>query len=284
MLTEATLDFPDEEIDLLRETDARGELARVRHDLAALVARARQGQLLREGVRVALIGRPNVGKSSLLNQLAGDEVAIVTPIPGTTRDAIRQEIEVQGVPLHVIDTAGLREAADEVERIGIARTWRVASEADVAVLIVEAARGVDVEEQIILGRLPTALRVIVVHNKIDLSGAAAGRFLRDGREHVYLSAKTGEGVDLFGTALLDTVGGQGESNEAFTARERHVRALLQARDHLAKAAEHVDARTTAIELFAEELRLAQQALTAITGEFSADDLLGEIFSRFCIGK
>ena len=284
MFTEATLDFPDEDVEFLREADARGQLATLREGLSMLAAQARQGRLLREGVHVVLIGRPNVGKSSLLNRLAGEEIAIVTPHAGTTRDAIRQAIEIRGVPLHLIDTAGLREAGDLVERIGIERTWRAIAHADLAILIVDDQLGIDAADRAILERLEPALPRIVVHNKIDLTQHPPERTQDDAAQQVYLSAKTGAGIDLLRAAVLDAIGAGPAPDEAFIARERHVRALQEAGIHLALASDHAETQTMPVELLAEELRLAQEALSAITGEFTADDLLGEIFSRFCIGK
>jgi tRNA modification GTPase len=275
MLVEATLDFPEEEIDFLQQADAFGRLDAIDATLREVRAQARQGALLREGLTVVLIGQPNVGKSSLLNRLAGFEAAIVTEIAGTTRDTVREAIQIQGVPLHVIDTAGLRETEDAVERLGIARTWEALEKADAALLLVDAAHGLTDEERMILTRLPAIPR-ITVHNKIDLydeSPRATG-------EQVWLSAKTGAGMDLLQRKLLELAGWQASGEGAFMARSRHLDALGRAASHLQRARE----AKAQLELFAEELRLAQSALSEITGEFSADDLLGEIFSSFCIGK
>ena len=275
MLVEATLDFPEEEIDFLQQADAFGRLDAIDATLREVRAQARQGALLREGLTVVLIGQPNVGKSSLLNRLAGFEAAIVTEIAGTTRDTVREAIQIQGVPLHVIDTAGLRETEDAVERLGIARTWEALEKADAALLLVDAAHGLSKEEQTILTRLPAIPR-ITVHNKIDLYDESP----RVVGEEVWLSAKTGAGMDLLQQKLLELAGWQASGEGAFMARSRHLDALGRAASHLQRARE---ARAQ-LELFAEELRLAQSALSEITGEFSADDLLGEIFSSFCIGK
>ncbi len=275
MLVEATLDFPEEEIDFLQQADAFGRLDAIDASLREVRAQARQGALLREGMTVVLIGQPNVGKSSLLNRLAGFEAAIVTEVAGTTRDTVREAILIQGVPLHVIDTAGLRETVDPVERLGIARTWEAVERADAALLLVDAAHGLTAEEQTILSRLPAIPR-LTVHNKIDLfaeSPRAAG-------DDVWLSAKTGAGMDLLQRKLLELAGWQASGEGAFMARSRHLDALGRAAAHLRRARE----ATARLELFAEELRLAQSALSEITGEFSADDLLGEIFGSFCIGK
>ena len=275
MLVEATLDFPEEEIDFLRDADAFGRLDAIDASLAAVRAQAKQGVLLREGLTVVLIGQPNVGKSSLLNQLAGFEAAIVTEIAGTTRDTVREAIQIQGVPLHLIDTAGLRDTDDAVEKIGIARTWAAVEKADVALLLVDAAHGLGEREAAILQRLPEVAR-LTLHNKIDVTFDAP-RVVGD---EIWLSARTGAGVDLLRDKLLETAGWQAAGEGAFMARARHLDALSRAAGHLAAARESA----AQLELFAEELRLAQAALSEITGEFTADDLLGEIFSKFCIGK
>lgn len=275
MLVEATLDFPEEEIDFLRDADAFGRLDAIDASLRAVRSQARQGVLLREGLTVVLIGQPNVGKSSLMNQLAGFEAAIVTEIAGTTRDTVREAIQIQGVPLHIIDTAGLRDTDDAVEKIGIARTWDAVGKADVALLLVDAAHGVGEREVAILQRLPGMAR-LTLHNKIDVT-LDAPRAVGD---EIWLSAKTGAGVELLREKLLEAAGWQAVGEGAFMARARHLDALGRAAGHLAAAR----AAAAQLELFAEELRLAQAALSEITGEFTADDLLGEIFSKFCIGK
>ena len=285
MLTEATLDFPDEEIDFIEAADALGQAASLRARVAQILQRARQGQLLREGLQVVLIGQPNVGKSSLLNRLARADVAIVTPIAGTTRDAVRQQVEIAGVALHIVDTAGVRDmdAADEVERLGIARTWTAAANADCALLVVDDRVGITAGDEAILRRLSSLPRLIV-HNKIDLSGGRARTQVRQGVTHVWASARTGEGTPLLESALLELAGWEATVPEQFLARERHVLALQAAQRHLDAVQPLLARSPPALELVAEELRLAQVALAAITGEFTADDLLGEIFSRFCIGK
>ncbi|SAK40157.1 tRNA modification GTPase TrmE [Caballeronia catudaia] len=285
MLVEATLDFPEEEIDFLEAADARGKLARIRERLDTVLADARQGALLREGLSVVLAGQPNVGKSSLLNALAGAELAIVTPIAGTTRDKVAQTIQVEGIPLHIIDTAGLRDTQDEVERIGIERTWGEIERADVVLHLLDAREGVTPEDHAIAARFPAGVPVVRVMNKTDLAGAPA--VVRDGASRareVNLSAKTGDGISLLRDELLKIAGWQAGAESVYLARERHLIALRESRDHLALAAEHADQRSQALDLFAEELRLAQDNLNAITGEFTSDDLLGVIFSRFCIGK
>ncbi|HET7097284.1 MAG TPA: tRNA uridine-5-carboxymethylaminomethyl(34) synthesis GTPase MnmE, partial [Casimicrobiaceae bacterium] len=290
MFTEATLDFPDEDIDFLRAADARGKLEAIAAQVASVLARAKQGALLREGLTVVLIGRPNVGKSSLLNQLAGDAVAIVTPIAGTTRDALHSQIEIAGIPLTIVDTAGLRPTEDPIETLGIERTRAAIGRADVALVLIDASAGDDVTaaDRAILAGLPTELHCIIVHNKIDLAGVSAKVETRtptaaSGAEtHVFLSAKTGSGIELLRQEILALAGAHEDMEGAFLARERHLQALREASLHLAAAARHLAAAKPPLELFAEELRTAQIALAAIVGEFSSDDLLGAIFSRFCI--
>jgi tRNA modification GTPase len=290
MFTEATLDFPEEDLDFLRAAHAQGKLAAIRAQLAQVAARARQGALLREGLAVVLVGAPNVGKSSLLNQLAGDEVAIVTPIAGTTRDTVMREIEIHGIPLTVIDTAGLRPTDDPIETLGIERTWAAVGTADLVLVLVDArtASPPGAADASVLAAMPATLPRIVVHNKIDLAGMAPKVELQDDdgvlRRHVLLSAKTGAGLDLLRHEILAQAGAHEDMEGAFLARERHLAALRDADTRLAAAAHHLNAAPAALELFAEELRGAQVALAAITGGFTADDLLGAIFSRFCIGK
>jgi tRNA modification GTPase len=279
MLVEATLDFPEEEIDVIRDTDAAERLARFQAALDELRARARQGSVLRKGIHVVLAGLPNAGKSSLMNALAGVERAIVTDVAGTTRDVLRESILVEGVPLHIIDTAGLRESDDKVERIGIDRAWEEIGRADVVLQMVDSRGGLTAADHAIGVRLPTAAERIVVENKIDLAGLAPARFEEGGRVHLRLCAKSGEGVELLRCELLRVAGWQG-GEDAVLARERHLLALAHASERSALAGR----RLGQLELCAEELRLAQEALASITGAFSADDLLGEIFSRFCIGK
>jgi tRNA modification GTPase len=284
LLVEATLDFPEEEIDFLQQADARGQLGAIVTALDAVLATARQGALLREGLRVVLAGQPNVGKSSLLNALAGAELAIVTPVPGTTRDRVSESIQVEGVPLHITDTAGLRHdehAADEVERIGIGRSWGAIGGADLVLFLHDLTRtgspDYDAAEAGIAARLPPGVSVIDVYNKADASGAPADGVLA-------VSARTGAGLDTLRGALLEHAGWQAAPEGLFIARARHVRALQLAAEHLAQAGAHIDSTSPELDLLAEDLRQAHAALGAITGAFSADDLLGEIFGRFCIGK
>jgi tRNA modification GTPase len=272
-LVEAMLDFPDEQVNSLHCDDAAARLARVKAALDEVLARSRQGSLLRAGIHVVIAGRPNVGKSSLLNRLAGEERAIVTPIAGTTRDALREAIQIEGVPLIVVDTAGLRAAQDEVERLGIERTQRELARADVVLEIFDAS-----DVQPALGDLPVGAARVAVYNKIDL----APDFTPPESEPaaILVSAKTGAGLEALRQTILRAAGWSATGESVFLARERHLRALDEARKHLAQAASEVDRW----EFFAEELRLGQLALASITGEFTADDLLGEIFARFCIGK
>ena len=269
-LVEAMLDFPEEEVDPLHAQDAAARLARVREALDAVLAKSRQGSLLRTGVHVVLAGRPNVGKSSLLNRLAGDERAIVTPVPGTTRDALREPVQIEGVPLVLVDTAGLRRDADAIERLGMEQTRRELESADVVLVVHEAGSEAGAPED-----LPQQALRIDVYNKIDLAPG-----FRVPGDAVGVSAKTGAGLDRLRQAILEAAGWSATGESVFLARERHLRALEGARGHLSGAATEL----RRWELFAEELRLAQVALGAITGEVRADDLLGEIFARFCIGK
>ena len=287
MLVEATLDFPEEEIDFLQKADAQGQLDGLQVQLAQVLVRTRQGALLREGIRVVIAGQPNAGKSSLLNALAGAELAIVTPIAGTTRDVVQQTIQIEGVPLHVIDTAGLREGedVDAVERIGIERAWGQIEQADAVLFLHDLTRmgeaAYAAADQEIAGtlaqRVPAAVPVVDIWNKADAVQFAD-------REGVVLSAKTGAGLQALRQRLLQEAGWQQASEGLYIARERHVQALLRVREHLEMAQLHLAARAQSLDLLAEELRQAQNALNEITGEFSADDLLGVIFSSFCIGK
>jgi tRNA modification GTPase len=285
-LIEATLDFPDEEIDFLHTADAGGRLARLAAQLTAIQRRSQQGALLRDGLNLVLVGAPNVGKSSLLNRLAGEEVALVTPIAGTTRDRIAQPIQVRGIPVNVIDTAGLRPTEDEVEKLGIARTLAEIERADAVLHLVDAAaREYDAPVLAqVRGRIGAGVPLLTVFNKIDLIGETP----RVQGERVWLSAKTGVGLDGLQQALLAAAGWEEDSGAetVYLARERHLHALAQATQHLAQAQMQIESGYAGaqLELFAEELRLAGTALGAITGAVSADDLLGQIFSRFCIGK
>ena len=286
-LVEATLDFPEEEIDFLQRANARERLAAIAAAIDTVLDRARQGSLLREGIKVVIAGLPNVGKSSLLNALAGAELAIVTPIAGTTRDKVSQTIQIEGVPLHITDTAGLRGdpgSADEVERIGIGRAWEAIDEADAVLFVRDLTRigeaAYDTEEAAIATRLAGAKdRLVHVFNKADL------RPVRDlPSESIALSARTGEGLPELRARLIALAGWHAQPEGVFIARARHVHALERTRSHVSIASDGLDQPAPALELLAEELRLAHEALGEITGQFSADDLLGEIFGRFCIGK
>ena len=286
MLVEATLDFPDEEIDFLQEADAIGQLGALKIQLDAVQQRARQGALLREGIKVVIAGQPNAGKSSLLNALAGAELAIVSSVAGTTRDVVSQTIQIHGVPLHVVDTAGLRDSVDEVEQIGIARAWGQIEGADAVLFLHDLTRApladyAQADEEIarlLATKLPASVPVIDIWSKFD---AAPGAHPSAG---ISLSAKTGFGIEALRRRLLDVAGWQSVPEGVYLARARHVQALTRVDHHIAMAAEHLAARAQSLDLLAEELRLAQNALNEITGEFGADDLLGVIFSRFCIGK
>ncbi len=300
MLVEATLDFPEEDIDFLQQADAQGQLNRLRDTLAGVMRRAQQGAILREGIKVVIAGQPNAGKSSLLNALAGAELAIVTPIAGTTRDKVTQLIQIDGVPLHVVDTAGLRDSllpeVGEVEKIGIARAWLEIESADAVLFLHDLTRQQTPEDPQLAqsyraadaaiaadlaGKLPANTPIIGVWNKSDTAPAAV---LADTRPGVVISAKTGAGLQQLRQSLLALVGWQAAPEGVFMARERHVRALQQVDAQLAQAAGQLLAPAPALDLLAEDLRQAQNALSGVTGEFTPDDLLGEIFSKFCIGK
>ncbi|MND73205.1 tRNA modification GTPase MnmE [compost metagenome] len=284
---EAAIDFPDEEIDFLSDGKIEAQLNGVMASLSNVRAEARQGSLLREGMKVVIAGRPNAGKSSLLNELAGREAAIVTDIAGTTRDVLREHIHIDGMPLHIIDTAGLREASDEVERIGIERAWNEIEQADRVLFMVDGTTTAATEPAEIwpefMARLPHRLPITVVRNKADITGEPLGMTEVNGHSLIRLSARTGEGIDLLRDHLKQSMGFTSNMEGGFLARRRHLQALEQAAQHLIEGKEQL-VSAYAGELLAEELRLAQQALSEITGEFTSDDLLGRIFSSFCIGK
>lgn len=295
MLVEATLDFPEEEIEFLEKYQAREELQSIQDDLQHLIRQAKQGMILREGMHVVLAGQPNVGKSSLLNALAGDEVAIVTPIAGTTRDKVSQQIHIQGVPIHIVDTAGLRETDDTVESIGIARTWAEIEKANVIVHLQDARSPNDELDIEITRRLPARTPVLKVFNKMDLLDEAALKRMQEQVEQtseenghealaILVSAKQETGLDTLRHKLLEIAGWNPSAESPWLARERHLHALNSANEHLQMAQEHASHDDRVLDLFAEELRLAHDELCKITGQFSSDDLLGEIFSSFCIGK
>jgi len=289
-LVEATLDFPEEEIDFLQQANARERLTAVAAALNAVLTQAHQGALLRDGIKVVIAGQPNVGKSSLLNALAGAELAIVTAIPGTTRDKVSQTIQIEGVPLHVTDTAGLRDDAprqDEVERIGIARAWAEIGSADAVLFVHDLTRGgeaaYEAGEARIAERLPEAgSRLVHVYNKADMTPAPPMSAAEQGA--VVMSARTGSGLDALRQKLLVLAGWHARPEGGFTARARHVQALRRTQAHLAQAELVLAGAAPALELLAEELRLAHDNLGEITGQFVADDLLGAIFANFCIGK
>jgi tRNA modification GTPase len=301
MLVEATLDFPEEEIDFLRKADAHGQLQLLQKTLGEVLQKARQGVLLREGIKVVIAGQPNAGKSSLLNALAGAELAIVTPIAGTTRDVVQQTIQIEGVPLHIIDTAGLRHSTDEVERMGIARAWDQIAGADVVLFLHDLTRLDDAETiasdvnlaSAIAQKLTKTIPVIDVWNKSDAVQGAVPHvppvhpvhgLYAHAHDAITLSAKTGAGLDALRRTLLALAGWQAAPEGVYLARERHLQALRRVDAHLMEAAALLALQGQHLDVLAEELRLAQQACSEITGEFSADDLLGVIFSSFCIGK
>lgn len=280
MLVEATIDFPEEEIDFLSTADAKGQLTHIQSQLTTVLSTARQGKILREGMNIVLVGQPNVGKSSLLNALAGFEAAIVTDIAGTTRDTVRELIHLNDVPLHIIDTAGLRDTVDQVEKIGIARTWQAVAQADAVLLLVDSRIGPTPEDQKILSKLPASLPRIWIYNKIDLADIPVTQVEAEEGLRLYLSAKTHVGIEALKQTLLTLIGWNGTAEGVFMARERHLNAIHRAKDFV----EISFSEMMHLEIFAENLRLAQNALSEVTGEFTADDLLGEIFSKFCIGK
>lgn len=290
MLVEATLDFPEEEIDFLQKADAQGQLERLRAGLQRVLQRARQGALLREGITVVIAGQPNAGKSSLLNALAGAELAIVTPIPGTTRDVVAHSIQIEGVPLHVVDTAGLRDSEDQVERIGIERAWQQIEGADAVLFLHDLTRAASPDyaradaaiAAALADRLGHQVPVLDVWNKADAAPQDAAQHA--GAMELALSARTGSGLEALRRRLLALAGWQASPEGVFIARERHVQALQRVDEHLGRGTVLLAQQAQALDLLAEELRLAQNALGEITGAFSADDLLGMIFSRFCIGK
>lgn len=283
MYVEAAIDFPEEEIDFLSDKAITDQLTNIIAELKNILAQAQQGCLLREGMNVVIAGQPNAGKSSLLNKLAQRELAIVTDIAGTTRDTLRQEISIDGLPVHIVDTAGLRESSDVVEQIGIERAWSEIEQADRILLLVNDAAGITATDEAIINQLPHHIAVTVVRNKIDLNNHQAS--LQEGSigKEIALSAKTGEGVELLTQHLKECVGYQSAGEGSFMARRRHVDALQRALELVLHGEQELNLHQAG-ELLAEDLRLGQEALNEITGEFSSDDLLGRIFSSFCIGK
>ena len=285
-LTEATLDFPEEEIDFIKQHDVLGRLEKILSDIQEIKKAAQQGVIIRDGITVVLVGQPNVGKSSLMNALAGEDVAIVTPVAGTTRDRLKETIQLDGVPLHIIDTAGLRETTDSVEQIGIERTWKAITQADLVLHLLDASKQQnlsDIDQDLLVKikkELPSTVPVKIIWNKIDQAeikpAASSDEWL--------VSAKTGEGLDLLKAELLRVAGWQPEAEGGILARKRHLEALAEAESFIQNALAQLNNGSSFIELAAEEMRLAQDALSKITGEFLPDDLLGKIFSTFCIGK
>lgn len=295
MLVEATLDFPEEDIDFIEQADVRGQIDGLQQQLATVMQRAQQGAILREGIRVVIAGQPNAGKSSLLNALAGAELAIVTPIAGTTRDKVSELIQIEGVALHVIDTAGLRESTDLVEKMGIERSWQAIAAADLVLFLHDLERASGEQSQACLAadaqialqlqtHVPRHVPLLQVWNKIDSASPAQQRRVQAADPQALLiSAKTGDGLQALRQALLRSAGWQ-PSDGLYMARQRHLLALQAVAGHLAHAAAQLQSAAPALDLLAEDLRQSQNALAQITGEFTPDDLLGEIFSKFCIGK
>ncbi|MBP6851127.1 MAG: tRNA uridine-5-carboxymethylaminomethyl(34) synthesis GTPase MnmE [Rhodoferax sp.] len=301
MLVEASLDFPEEDIDILHAADVQGRLTALAAILARIRQQSRQGALLRDGMRIVIAGQPNAGKSSLLNTLAGAELAIVSPIAGTTRDKVQQTVQIEGVPVHVIDTAGLRDSTDTIEQMGVARAWAEIETADAVLFLHDGARlfpsdpGVPAAQDDALAcreadtviartlrqRVPAQVPVIDVWNKSDVMGPTPDTDMAHG---IRLSARTGDGLDQLRATLLKAAGWQPVAEGSFMARQRHLQALERVSAHVDAALAHLASGAPLLDLLAEELRLAQNALAEITGAFGADDLLGAIFSRFCIGK
>lgn len=284
---EAAIDFPDEEIDFLADGKIEAKLNEIIAQLDGVRKEAKQGSILREGMKVVIAGKPNAGKSSLLNALAGREAAIVTDIAGTTRDVLREHIHIDGMPLHIIDTAGLRDASDEVEKIGIKRAWDEIEQADHVLLMIDSSQSAVEQFQTewadFLAKLPSKMPVTVIRNKVDISGESEGVEQKESFTLIRLSAQTHVGVDLLRDHLKKSMGYQSSTEGGFIARRRHLVALETAAEHLERG--HVQlTQFMAGELLAEELRLVQNALSEITGQFTSDDLLGSIFSSFCIGK
>ena len=279
MYVEAALDFPEEEIDFLADQRVIDRLDGIQYQLTDIFSKAKQGSLLREGMQLVIVGKPNAGKSSLLNALAGQDTAIVTEHAGTTRDVLRESINLDGMPLHIIDTAGLRDSADPVEKIGIQRAWQAVEKADLILFLVDDTEASDHSHHVLLDQLPEHLPRLTVHNKIDKSGHAEGVH----GEHLYISAKQKIGIDSLRDVLKQKMGYQTDSEDLFIARRRHLHALEETKEAVDNASEQLKV-FNAGELMAEELRIAQDSLGQITGRFTPDDLLGEIFSSFCIGK
>jgi len=283
ILVESTLDFPEEEIEFLESAQARQRLSAVKTKLQTLRSGAKQGKILRDGIQLVLVGAPNVGKSSLLNRLAGEEVAIVTPIAGTTRDRVRESIQIEGVPMHIIDTAGLRKTSDEVEAKGIERTWDAIRLADLVIFLTAPNDGQEAKDlrAQILEAVPPNCPVLELMNKSDLLNKDLAPVKK---ETLLISAKTGHGIEILKQRILETIGWNGPQEGAIIARRRHLDCLERAAEHIEKSEQFAANGNRSLELFAEELFLAQNHLGQITGKLLPDDLLGKIFSQFCIGK
>ncbi len=284
MLVESVLDFPEEEIDFIEDADIKEKLTACIEDIDKILVRARQGAILSNGLQLAIVGSPNVGKSTLLNTLAGREAAIVSTSPGTTRDIVEENILIEGAPLNILDTAGIRDTRDEIEEEGVKRALNAASRADVILLLIEYGQNIGKEEPRVLGTLPENVKTVVVRNKIDLSDNKDELLAKNrNATEVFLSAKTGEGVDDL-VQKLKTIMGMGDTSEdSYMARARHLNALSKTQEYFITGQQRLENKNT-LELLAEDLRMAQESLGTITGSFVADDLLGEIFSKFCIGK
>ncbi|MBN1378737.1 MAG: tRNA uridine-5-carboxymethylaminomethyl(34) synthesis GTPase MnmE [Gammaproteobacteria bacterium] len=279
---EAALDFPEEEIDFLSDDELTQRMLSVQQQVTEINKTLRSGQLLKEGMSVVILGSPNAGKSSLLNRLSGRDTAIVTEIAGTTRDVLREHIHIDGMPLHIIDTAGLRESVDLIEQEGVRRAWQEVDKADHVLLVIDDSKGITDADQKIIDTVPGNKRLDIIHNKIDLSGRSAKVSRKENTTHIWLSLKTGEGIDALVEFLEKSVGYEQTGENAVLARKRHITALQRVKQNIDNAAQQLSNR--AGELAAEELRLAQLALSELTGEHSSEDLLSEIFSSFCIGK
>lgn len=282
MFVEACMDFPEEEIDFLSEGHVTDRILVLQQQVERVLDQAQQGSLLKEGINLVLVGRPNAGKSSLLNALARREAAIVTDVPGTTRDIVKEEINLDGLPLHILDTAGLRESGDIIEQEGMRRTWHAIEQADMLLLLVDDTQGFGDIEKDILKKLPDKLNTLVLFNKIDISGRKAGVIKDNSETALAISATNGEGLEVLAKTIKSLAGLQPSGEGTFMARRRHIVALQQAKDFINSALAQARARQG--ELVAEELKQTQTVLGEITGEVSSDDLLGKIFSEFCIGK
>jgi tRNA modification GTPase len=280
MFVESTLDFPEEDIEFIANAKIKDKLGVLQTSILQLLDNTRQGVILNNGANIAIIGRPNVGKSSLMNALANEDIAIVTEIAGTTRDIVKEKIIVNGIALNLVDTAGIRETTDIVEQIGIKRAINAMQSADLCLIILDSTIGLTTKDEHILHNLPENMPRLYVHNKIDLVDMTIGSKNIEGYTHIYLSAKLGVGLDMLRNSILDSIGFLQNNHDVFIARTRHLESMKQAVKHINMAFDNWHN----LEILAEELRYAHNDLMQITGGFSADDLLGEIFSKFCIGK